>query len=140
MVNGRDRRRHFLLEEHGTAERFTSPKSGRSTAKVPARNRVQHAAKLRAQLQAIEEAAVAADAVEPGIGLQLEFRGFAGIQLITESLASDRSGIELQNARVEGNTQFATVYVPHGRLAHFERLIKEYVGRRRDKNNKAIDH
>jgi len=140
MVNGTaDRRRHFLIQDQGRAERFTSPKSGRSTANVPPRNRAEHAAKLRAQLKEIEERAAAAEA-EPGIGLQLEFRGFAGIELITESLASDRSGIELQNARTEGNTQYATVYVPQGKLDHFERLIKEYVGRRRNRKGVAIDH
>jgi hypothetical protein len=72
---------------------------------VPTRNRAQHAARLRAQLQAIQE--TTAEDREPGIGLQLEFRGFAGIELTTESLARDVSGIELRNARQEGNTLFA---------------------------------
>jgi len=110
MANGLDRRPHFLLQEPGTAERFTSPKSGRGTAHVPARNREHHSANLRAQLEAIREAT--AEDREPGIGLQLEFRGFSGIELTTESLARDASGIELLNARQEGNTLFATVFVP----------------------------
>lgn len=138
MANGQDRRPHFLLEPTGTAERFTSPKSGRSTADVPIRDRGRQAARLRAQLQAIQE--VTAEGREPGIGLQLEFRGFAGIELTTESLARDASGIELLNTRQEGNTLFATVFVPQGRLAHFERLITAYVEGRRNKNGDPIDH
>ncbi|HKS54546.1 MAG TPA: S8 family peptidase [Steroidobacteraceae bacterium] len=140
MVNGPDRRPHFLLEQHGIAERFTSPKSGRSAAEVPARNRAEHAAKLRGQLQAIEQLAEATETTEPGIGLQIEFRGFAGIELTTESLARDTQGIELQNVREEGTTLYATVYVPHGKLAHFERLLTAYVERRKDKRDRPLDH
>jgi hypothetical protein len=138
MVNGQDRRPHFLLEQHGTAEKFTSPKSGRSAGNVPPRNRQEHAARLRAQLHAIEE--TAAEDREPGLGLQLEFRGFAGIELTTESLARDASGIELLNVREKGTTLFATVYVPYGKLDHFERLIAAYVERRRKKNGDPLDH
>lgn len=138
MVNGPDRRPHFLLEEHGLAERFTSPKSGRSAATVPPRNRGQQAAKLRGQLQAIEQAAT--EAAEPGIGLQIEFRGFAGIELTTASLARDAQGIELQNVREEGTTFYATVYVPHSKLRHFERLLTAYAEKRRNKNGDPIDH
>jgi hypothetical protein len=138
MVNGTDHRKHFLLERSGQAERFISPRAGGDSIEVPERNRRQHAAKLRAQLQAIEEA-IAEDR-EPGVGLQLEFRGFSGIELTTESLARDASGIELLNARVIGTTLFATVFVPHGKLAHFERLITAYLERKRDKNGDPIDH
>lgn len=139
MVNGEgDRRPHFLLEDRGKAERFTSPKSGRSTGNVPPRNRAQHAAHLRAQLAAIRSDS--ADEVENGLGLQIEFRGFAGIDLATESLADDRSGIELLNTRKEGNTLFATVYVPVGKLARFEKYIAAYVEERVNQKGDPIDH
>lgn len=140
MVNGVDRRPHFFLEQSGDAERFTSPKSGRHAGNVPKRNRPEQAAKLRAQLKAIEQMAAAGEAAEPGIGLQIEFQGFAGIELTTESLSRDMQGIELQNVREEGNTLYATVYVPTGKLGHFERLIAAYVERRRKKNGDPNDH
>ena len=136
MVNGNDRRPHFLLEEHGTPEKFTSPKSGRSTDNVPRRNRAQQAARLRAQLKLIEGEGER----EPGMGLQIEFRGFAGIELTTESLANDRSGIELLNVRRQGNVLLATVFVPQGKLGHFERYITAYLERRENKNGDPIDH
>jgi hypothetical protein len=139
MVNGEgDRRPHFLIEDRGKAERFTSPKSGRSTGNVPPRNRAQHAAHLRAQLAAIR--ADGAEDAEDGLGLQIEFRGFAGIDLATESLADDRSGIELLNSRQDGNTLFATVYVPAGKLARFEKYIAAYVEERVNRKGDPIDH
>jgi len=135
MANGQeDRRPHFLLQEITTAQRFTSPKSGRDKANVPPRDRATHSARLRAQLQAIEEGA------EPEIGLQVEFRSFEGIELTTESLARDRSGIELMNVRQEGDSLLATVYVPQGKLVHFERLISDYLKERRDKNGRPLDY
>lgn len=135
MANGQDDRRpHFILQDVATAQKFTSPKSGRDVADVPARHRPTHSAALRAQLQAAEQRS------EPDIGLQIEFLSFQGIELATESLARDRSGIELLNVREEGESIFATVYVPHGKLAHFERLIADYVAERRGKNDRALDH
>src|SRR4051812_2910277 len=135
MANGQDDRRpHFVFQEIATAQRFTSPKSGRNTADVPARNRATHSAALRTQLQAVEQAS------EQDVGLQIEFRSFEGIELATESLARDRSGIELLNVREENDRLLATVYVPHGRLAHFERLIADYLAERKGKNDRALDH
>jgi Subtilase family len=134
MPNGQDdRRSHFVLQEIGTAQRFTSPKSGGPAANVPVRDRPTHSAALRAQLQAAQEV------VEADLGLQIEFRGFEGVEFTTESLARDRSGIELMNVREEGGCILATVYVPQGKLAHFERLIADYLAERRDKNDRPLD-
>src|SRR5688500_679187 len=138
MVNGQDRRPHFILENSGEAERFISPREGRRTAHVPKRNRAEQAAKLRGQLEAIEQAA--AEAHEQGIGLQIEVQGFSGIDFTTESLARDAQGIELQNVRQEGNVLYATVYVPQGKLAHFERLITAYVERKKNKKGQPLDN
>src|SRR5690606_33471346 len=90
---------------------------------------------LRAQLQTVQQ-----QIAEPDIGLQIEFRSFEGIELATESLARERSGIELMNVRHEGEHLLATVYVPHGKLVHFERLITDYLAERRDKNDRPLDH
>lgn len=135
MPNGQDdRRSHFVLQEIGTAQRFTSPKSGGRAASVPVRDRPTHSTALRAQLQAAQ------DVVEADLGLQIEFRSFEGVELTTESLARDRSGIELMNVREEGGCVLATVYVPYGKLIHFERLIADYLAERRDKNNRPLDN
>ena len=57
-----------------------------------------------------------------GLGIQVEFESFPDIELAFESLARERSGIELQNVRHEESRTHATVFVPDGKLAHFERL------------------
>ena len=135
MANGEEERRpHFILQELATPQRFTSPKSGGDTADVPTRDRATHSATLRAQLLAVQQDAV------PEIGLQIEFRGFEGIEFATESLARDRSGIELMNVREDDASVLATVYVPDGKLVHFEKLIADYLAERRDRNNRPLDH
>lgn len=134
MASGQERRPHFLLQGLGAPQRFTSPKSGRDNSDVPIRDRASHSASLRTQLAAAKQAA------DEDIGLQIEFRSFDGIELATESLARDRSGIELLNVRVEGDLTLATVYVPRGRLVHFEKLISDYVEQRRNKNDRPLDH
>jgi Subtilase family len=135
MANGEEERRpHFILQELATPQRFTSPKSGGGTADVPTRDRATHSATLRAQLIAVQQDAA------PEIGLQIEFRSFEGVNLATESLARDQSGIELMNVREDDASVLATVYVPDGKLVHFEKLIADYLAERRDRNNRPLDH
>ena len=78
--------------------------------------------------------------MEDGLGLQVEFESFPNIELAFESLARERSGIELLNVRHEDNRTHATVFVPDGKLDHFERLIREYLEEARDRAGRARDH
>ena len=78
--------------------------------------------------------------MEDGLGLQVEFESFPNIELAFESLARERSGIELLNVRHENNRTHATVFVPEGKLDHFERLIREYLEEARDRAERARDH
>lgn len=104
MPNGTDdRRRHFILEEVTEAEAYRSPQQGGGRPAIPARDRARHGEALRRQLEALEgDAASARDAqraagLEEGLGLQIEFESFPDIELAFESLARERSGIELLN-------------------------------------------
>ena len=72
--------------------------------------------------------------MEDGLGLQVEFESFPDIELAFESLARERSGIELLNVRHEDNRTHATVFVPDGKLDHFERLVRDYLAETRDKD------
>jgi hypothetical protein len=74
------------------------------------------------------------------LGLQIEFEGFEGIDLAFESLPRERSGIELLNVKMVAGRMVATVLVPEGKLAHFERMIRDYLDERRGRNNQALDH
>ena len=99
----------------------------------PTQDRTDHAASLRADLKdvavAAQEAAEAQNTagMERGIGLQVEFRGFPNVSLAFESLARDRQGIELLAVRRVGKSTLATVFVPEGKLVHFEKLINDYL-------------
>ncbi len=58
-----------------------------------------------------------------------------------ESLARERSGIELLNVREEeGDRTWATVFVPDGKLDHFESLIRDYLAEKRDRAGRARDN
>ena len=78
--------------------------------------------------------------LEIGIGLQVEFESFPDIELAFESLARERSGIELLNVHHDEQVTRATVFVPEGKLSHFEKLIREYLEEKRDKNGHPRDH
>src|SRR5687767_693868 len=129
-----NRRRHFVIRGVTTTESFQSPRAGRATV-VPTRNRKTHGAKLRQQLNSISSQ-LAADEE----GNILEFEGFADVSLAFESLPRERSGIELLNVRETDGIQFATVYVPAGKLEHFERLVTDYIQNKTGAGNRSLDH
>ena len=78
--------------------------------------------------------------LEDGLGLQVEFESFPDIQLAFESLARERQGIELLNVRQEGDRTHATVFVPDGKLDHFEGLIRDYLAERRNRAGHPRDN
>ena len=146
MANGTDRRsRHFIIEGFAETQPYRSPQQFGGSAVVPARDRAGHARALQRQFEALRPQADAArDAQQAAgldeLGLRVEFESFPDIELAFESLARERSGIELLNVRQERDRTLATVFVPDGRLAHFERLIRDYLEERRDSIGRARDN
>ena len=141
-----ERRGHFILRGVTLTEPYRRP-GGRGDGTVPpTQNRTDHAASLRADLEEVAVAArEAAEAqktagMERGIGLQVEFRGFPNVSLAFESLARDRQGIELLAVRRVGKSTLATVFVPEGKLVHFEKLINNYLAEKRDRRGWPRDH
>ena len=139
MANGTDRRsRHFIIEGFAEPQPYRSPQQFGGSAVVPARDRARHAGTLQRQVEAVRrEADIARDAQQAAglddLGLRVEFESFPDIALAFESLARERFGIELLNVRQDGDRTLATVFVPDGRLDHFERLIRDYLEERRDR-------
>lgn len=137
---------HFVLDGFTETEPFRSPQQGGGGTEVPARNRRNHGSALLRQLKALERTMDTArqaqlDAgLEAGIGLQIEFESFPDIELAFESLARERSGIELFNVRHEEGVTKATVFVPDGKLSLFENLLNDYLAGKTDKNGRALDH
>ncbi len=78
--------------------------------------------------------------MDEGLGLQVEFESFPEIELAFERLARERSGIELLNVRHTDDRTCATVFVPDGKLDHFERLIRDYLEEKRDSAGRVRDN
>lgn len=147
MATGdRPHRPHLFPENTRTVEGFTAKSIPVPKDAVAAKDREQHAAALRAQLAQVEIALRSQVAeqrqagLQSAIGIQVEFRSEPDVTMAAESLARDSRGIELLNLRQPGTQVLATVFVPDGKLTHFEKLITEYVGYKVDRNGDAIDH
>ncbi len=136
--NNWQRKRHFFLQNSAQTERFVSPPRVVASAPIPGRDRQAHGAALLGQIQQLAPQVEAARVeqleagVQEGFGLQIEFLSFPNIELAFESLARERSGIELRNVRHENDRSYATVFVPDGRLPHFEKLIVAYLDESKD--------
>ena len=75
----------------------------------------------------------------------MEFESFPDIDLAFESLSREKSGIELLNvrrddSRAEGEVTQATVFVPDGKITHFEDLIRDYVDQKKDARGHPRDN
>ena len=137
--------RHFILDGVTEVESYRSPQGGKRPP-VPERDRWRHGIALLQQLLGLYQQAEAARnaqqqaGLEEGFGLLIEFESFPGIELAFESLARERSGIELLNVRSNADLTRATVFVPDGKLEHFVNLIIEYLTEKRDSRGRALDH
>ena len=147
MANGSEgRSRHFILEGFTETEPYRSLQRGGQRSDVPERDRASHGGALRVQMEELRvhadtaREAQEAAGLDEGLGLQVEFESFPEVELAFESLARERSGIELLNVRQVGDRTHATVFVPDGKLDHFERLIRDYLDERRNRAGRAYDH
>ena len=139
-------RRHFILEGTSETEEYRYAGGGGTRYSIPERDRTRHSGALLGQ---IEECRIAAKAaidtqrsvgLEDGLGLQVEFESFPDVELAFESLARERQGIELLNVRHNKNRTSATVFVPDGKLGHFEGLIRDYLEQKRDRAGRPRDN
>ncbi len=143
----RGRRPHFVLRNTSSPLDFTAhrPDGGKKTA-VPERPRQQHGLALQGQLHALGPLAQAAVArqqqygLQSGLGLQIQFVGETDVDLAFQSLGNEPKKIELLSVHEEGDVLVANVFVPDGKLAHFEKYVVEYLAEKKDKNGDALDH
>lgn len=148
MTNdAQDKRQHFVLSDTSEAKPFTAHSAGGGNPPhIPELPRAQHGASLQTQLQALKPIAEQAAAtqhdmgLEGGVGLQIQFQSQPGIALAFESLANDPQHVELLSIREEGGYTYANVFVPDGKLAHFEKYVAEYLEEKKNKNGDPIDH
>ena len=147
MPNGADgRNRHFILDEVTEVEGYRMPPRDIDPLVVPERNRRLHGTTLQRQLGELHSEADSARqaqqraGIEEGLGLRIEFASFPGVELAFESLAREHWGIELLNVRHDGDRTYATVFVPDGKLTHFERLIQNYLAEKHDSAGRLRDN
>ncbi|RYG56037.1 MAG: hypothetical protein EON56_04785, partial [Alphaproteobacteria bacterium] len=121
-------RKHLIPQNTSTAEKYTAkPQARDPEPATPAKGRDLHGAHLRAQLAAVaivqqqRTAEMRAADVQSAIGIQIEFESEHAVALAAESLARDAQGIELMNVQRREGQVLATVFVPEGKLAHFEK-------------------
>ena len=105
MANGADERnRHFILDGVTETEAFRSPQHGGGRPTIPERDRERHGGTLRKQLDELHPQAEAAKeaqrqtGIDEGLWPMIEFESLPDIHLAFESLARERSGIELLNS------------------------------------------
>lgn len=131
---GEDNRRpHLIVPNTATVEPFTSPPSRGHESNIPQRQKRQHGRHLLRQLKTISERSTEIFreqedlGLERGIGIRIHFEGAENAELPFESLARDNRGIELLNVRKDENHVYATVFVPEGKLSHFEKQLRQYL-------------
>ena len=145
-TENQQRRPHLFPHDTRSTEGYTAKKAVVVKAAVPPQPRVQHAQELRTQFAQVEAAQLQrvaeqrAAEVQTAIGIQIEFQSQQGVELAAESLARDRQGIELMNVRKQGNQVLATVFVPQGKLTHFEKLIGAYAEHRTGAGGRLLDN
>lgn len=150
-VDGPKPRRHFILDNIAQAEPFRPAGGNRGGKAVPRQNRQAHGQGLLQQVDDLKPEIAQARAqqeaagLEEGFGLQIEFESFPDIELAFESLATERSGIELLNVRHEADSTLAVVFVPDGKLHILENKVAAYLDESKDsskelpKNQKLLD-
>ena len=145
-VQTEDKRSHLVFRDTSASHAFTAHSPGGRSKSLPGRDRKAHGLALRRQLQELKPAAQAAAAwqralaLESGIGLVVEFVGLPDVELAFQSLADDRQKIELLSVRIEGNVTVANVFIPDGRLEHFERYVIDYLVEKKGKKGQTLDH
>ena len=120
-----DKRPHILVSGTAKTEKFTSPKPP-PISKPRKVDRNQHGQSLLSQLEQVRED-IEQQELGEGVGLRLEFEGAQSVDFPFEKLARDRQGIEVLNVRTDQGKTLVTVFVPEGKLVHFENLIKAYL-------------
>lgn len=124
---------HLLVSKTATTELYTTPIRPRGGGlNLPARNRQQHAQNLFDKLTRVREESEAlkqertAFGVDALAGIYLEFESEPDFDLKFESLENSTQGIELLSVKKVGAKLLATVFVPEGKLTHFEKLLTAY--------------
>jgi len=133
---------HILLPHTSTTERFTSPKSGpRQGIKTPLRDRQTHSKALLRQIDDLKEAVEQLGrersvwGIDAQEGICIQFKSDPEFDLKFESLDYSPSGIELLAVKEFESSEYATVFVPEGKISYFIKKIEKYSTEETKKGN-----
>lgn len=122
---------HLLIKKPGNSESYSSP-NNYGSSKFPIRNRKEHARKLLADLQNIQQSIAGKIQHPMKQGTYVEVIGLPNYDLKTESLDSKKKKVKLLNVRQLENKEIAaTILVPNSSADFLSQRITEY----RDKNS-----
>ena len=146
-----DKRPHLILANTSRAQKFKALSKPVESKAIPQPDRAQHGALLIGQLNELKHIsqqminAQREQSIEGGLGLQIQFVGVKDVALAFESLGNERSRdpkkqIEVLSVTSEDGITHANVFVPDGKLGHFEKYIEDYLAERRKTNGHWNDH
>ena len=145
-----DKRTHFVFINSSVAKPYKAHKpNGSKKPALPDLDRAQHGGTLNAQLQELKPLAAEVKerqeemGLEGGFGIQIQFLSRPDADLAFEKLASEakHKGIELLSVQeVNGKAVLANVFVPDGQLAHFEKLVVDYLNEKKTAAGVARDN
>lgn len=128
-----EKRPHLIISNTSTSESFTSPPSRGPTRTIPQCDRRQQGQRLIQQITTVKEASIDIRrrqeeiGLETELGIRIQFEGIENSDMPFESLARESQGIEILNVKKDDHKISVTVYVPDGKLEHFEKLIHQYL-------------
>lgn len=124
---------HLIIRGTATSEKYVPPSLGGTDRQFPKLNRQTHGKKLLKQLKKLEAQAKTLGEERDTLGIDaqdgicIQFESTPGFDLKLDSLERVRSGIELLSVHQEGEKTIAVVFVPEGKLKHFENLVLQYL-------------
>ncbi len=139
MSSNKYSRPHIFIPLYTEAEsyKYVGGGGGGKRVKYPVSDPQYHGIRLQRKLDALEEEAASAKVkqqearLKSGHGFQIQFTSHEDFELIFQSLADARSGVELLNVRHVEHRKVtsATVFVPDGKFVVFQKKIKAYLDR-----------
>jgi len=139
---------HLRVQGTARSVRYTHPGvGGGATFRLPPRDRVPHARRLRSELEDVEREAQELrrqeTAQEEPIGEVIAVRSDRDFELKVDSLERRTSGIELVSVKQEDGVTVAKLFIPRGKYVRLLSLIDAYADQegqgRRPKNQKLIE-
>lgn len=122
---------HLRLEGTAGAVPYTYAGGGtRVDFRLPPRDRLPHAQRLKLELQQTQDDARMArqseGLTEEGVGEVITVRSEQNFELKLDSLERRQSGIELVSVKAEDGVTVAKVFVPRGKVIRLLALIDQY--------------